>query len=122
MSGPPHVVIKAHVRSDGSAAEWLAGRLSREIPGLKVALLPGSLHQLPVEALASAASFSCACSLGSCSLPDDIGIKVPHYVSPAAAEEFDRAWVQPFWANYEGISLRLVEEGICRNVDQESES
>ena len=115
--GSSHVVIKAHPRSDTSAAAWLLEQLRESLPGITVELLPGSLHRLPVEALAIAATMAGACSMGSCSLPSDIGIDVPHFVSPGASALFDRGWQQPFWHRYEQGALMLVDEGICRNID-----
>jgi len=115
--GSTHVVIKAHPRSDASAAAWLLERLQESLPELTVEMLPGSLHRLPVEALAMSATMAAACSMGSCSLPSDIGIDVPHFVSPVASAIFDAGWVQPFWHNYEKGALMLMDEGICRNID-----
>ncbi len=114
------VVIKAHVRSDGSAAEWLARFLREQEKAWEIEILPPALHGIPVEALALTGEFAAACSLGSCSLPPGLGFGIPHYVSPAAAALFDEGWQEaPFWVKYADGDRMLIEEGICRDIDRE---
>jgi hypothetical protein len=63
--------------------------------------------------------FAAACSLGSCSLPPGLGFGIPHYVSPAASALFDEGWLEPFWSKYTDADRILIEENICRNIDEE---
>ena len=118
-TGLKRFVIKAHVRSDGSAAEWLARFLKEREPEWEIEILPLALHGLPVEALALTGEFAAACSLGSCSLPPGLGFGMPHYVSPAASALFDEGWQEPFWLRYVDAAHLLIEEGICRDLDKE---
>jgi hypothetical protein len=112
------LVLKAHPRSDGSAASRLAQILREELPDVQIHLLPSDLSMLPIEALALSLEFSAACSIGSCSLPSDIGIDVPHYASPEAGKLFDEGWVgSPFWAKYHDVTKMLISEGVCLDVD-----
>jgi hypothetical protein len=118
-TGLKRFVIKAHVRSDGSAAEWLARFLKEQKKAWEIEILPAALHGLPVEALVLTGEFAAACSLGSCSLPPGLGFGIPHYVSPAASAVFDEGWPEPFWFKYTDTDQMLVEENICRDVDKE---
>ena len=120
-TGNKSLVIKAHPRSDGTAAAYLHDYIRKALPGVTIHKLPETLSALPIEALALGLKFSAACSIGSCSLPGDIGIDVPHYASPTIGEYFDRGWVGiPFWAKYEDGSRMLIAEGICQNIDDPS--
>jgi hypothetical protein len=77
------------------------------------------LSALPIEALALDLEIAAACSLGSCSLPGDIGIDVPHLTSPSIAATFDSGWVgEPFWAKYAKVTQMLIAEGICQDLDE----
>lgn len=117
-TGADSLVIKAHPRSDGSAAAYLFDFFVRTMPEVTIHMLPETLSVLPIEALALGLRFSAACSIGSCSLPGDIGIDVPHYISPRISEFFDKGWNGvPFWAKYGEGSRMLIAAGICRDVD-----
>ena len=117
-TGLEHIVLKAHVRSDGSAAKWLAGFLKSRKPGWNIEILPQALSGLPVEALALTGEFAAAGSLGSCSLPPGLGFGMPHYTSPIAACFFDNGWRDnPFWVKYASATKMLIQEGICLDVD-----
>ena len=118
-TGLKRFVIKAHVRSDGSAAEWLIRFLKEREPGWEIEILPLMLSGLPVEMLALTDEFMAACSLGSCSFSPGLGFGIPHYVSPVAATLFDEGWEHPFWAKFAGVARALIKEGICRDLDQE---
>lgn len=119
LTGLKRLVIKAHVRSDGSAAKWLASYLSSNTSGCEIEILPLALSGLPVEALSLTGEFAAACSLGSCSLPPGLGFGMPHYVSPSAAAAFDEGWRDdPFWVKYVHVDRMLIEEGICIDVDE----
>jgi hypothetical protein len=116
--GSSSLVIKAHPRSDGTAAAYLHDLARETLPQVTCDLLPSSLSLLPIEALALAFEFSAACSLGSCSLPGDIGINVPHYTSSRISAFFDEGWNGvPFWAKYGQITQMLVSEGISQDID-----
>jgi hypothetical protein len=120
-TGLKRFVIKAHVRSDGSAAEWLARFLKEQEKAWEIEILPAALHGLPVEALALTGEFAAACSLGSCSLPPGLGFGIPHYVSPAASALFDEGWqAERFWEKFADSARMLIEEGICRDIDKDS--
>lgn len=119
-TGLKRFVIKAHVRSDGSAAEWLASFLKGEEKSWEVEILPLTLSGLPVEALALTGEFAAACSLGSCSLPPGLGFGIPHYVSPTASAVFDGGWQEHYGGpKYATVAHTLIEEGICRDLDKE---
>lgn len=119
VTGLRHFVIKAHVRSDGSAAQWLAGFLKEREKGWEVEILPLALSGLPVEALALTGEFGAACSLASCSLPPGLGFGIPHYVSPAASALFDEGWRgEPFWEETATLAHILIGEGICCDIDK----
>ncbi|HEX5398542.1 MAG TPA: hypothetical protein VFY06_05775 [Verrucomicrobiae bacterium] len=121
LTGLKRIVIKAHVRSDGSAAEWLADYLKELEKGWNIEVLPLALSGLPVEALALTGEFGAACSLGSCSLPPALGFGMPHYVSPTVAAVFDKGWQgRSFWAKYEPGARMLIAEGICLDVDRKA--
>jgi hypothetical protein len=114
-TGSSALVIKAHPRSDGLGAARLQDRIHREHPSINCRILPTSLSTLPVEALALALEFVAACSIGSCSLPSDIGIDVPHFTDVEISAYFDHGWHgTPFWASYADLSQMLVDEGICQ--------
>lgn len=107
------IVLKAHVRSDTSAARWLCDYLAAEFPNHVISILPVLLSRIPIEALALADDYVAACSLGSVSLPKGLGFGMPHYVVEEAARMFDSGWTQPFWHNYEASCRVLEDEGIC---------
>ena len=112
------LVIKAHPRSDGNAALKLYTFLEGQLPGVEIHLLPTELSTLPIEAISMGLDYKAACSLGSCSLPSDIGIDVAHYTSPRIAKFFDEGWIGvPFWAKYAEITRMLLAEGICQDVE-----
>jgi hypothetical protein len=112
------ITIKAHVRSDGSAAEWLAGFLKTREPEWDVEILPHALSSLPVEALALTGEFIAAGSLGSCSLPPGLGFGMPHYTSVEASSSFDQGWLgEPFWVKYAEGTRMLIAEGICLDIE-----
>lgn len=120
-TGLKRFVIKAHVRSDGSAAKWLASYLKEEEESWAIEILPSMLHGLPVEALALTGEFAVACSLGSYSLPPGLGFGIPHYVSPTASAVFDDGWQEHYGGpKYAKLTRLLIEEGICRDLDKES--
>lgn len=121
QTGATKVVIKAHVRSDGSAAQWMADyvRANEEVAA---EVLPTALHGIPVEALALTGEFIAACSLGSCSLPPGLGFGMPHFVSSEASSLFDKGWVTPFWAEYSEVVRVLVKEGICKEVERSGDT
>ncbi len=117
-TGTTSLVIKSHPRSDGTAAAYLHYLAMHALPQVTCHLLPDSLSILPIEALALALEFSAACSLGSCSLPGDIGIDIPHYTSSRISTFFDEGWNGiPFWAKFGQIAQMLVSEGISRDID-----
>ena len=105
--GHNHFTIKAHPRSDGSAAAVLAEAARKRFPHIRIEVLPPKLAPLPVELFAFKGSIVAACSLGSASLPEDIGLPAtPHYTSPSLADIFDNSWVgSPFWLKF-GLFLR----------------
>lgn len=112
--GSTSLVIKAHPRSDGEAAAHLHQMATQAMPDVTCHLLDDMLYLLPIEALAMGLEISAACSLGSCSLPSDIGINVPHYTSSTIARHFDKGWVgEKFWLSYENTTKVLEAEGIC---------
>lgn len=120
-TGTNTLVIKAHPRSDGTAAAYMHEFVSGALPETTCHLLPDALSTLPIEALALGLEFAAACSLGSCSLPGDIGIDIPHYTSPTMGEFFDKGWDGfPFWAKFAQASRMLIAEGICEDVDTPS--
>ena len=114
------VVIKAHVRSDGSAAEWLGEFLEGQEREWNIEILPKILHGIPVEALALTGEFAAGCSLASCSLPPGLEFEIPHYVSRAASTLFDEGWSEPFWLKYLDAADMLINEGICHDIDSNS--
>lgn len=117
-TGASSLVIKAHPRSDGTAAACLHEFFIRVLPDTSCHLLPDALSVLPIEALALGLRFSAACSLGSCSLPGDIGIDVPHYTSPRIGEFFDQGWNGvPFWVKFAEAARMLIDENICLDLD-----
>jgi hypothetical protein len=118
-TGLKRIVIKAHVRSDGSAAEWLARFLGEQEKTWEIEILPAMLHSLPVEALVLTGEFAAAGSLGSCSLPPGLGFGIPHHVSSTASALFDEGWQEPFWLKYTDADRMLIEENICRDIDEE---
>jgi hypothetical protein len=119
-TGLKRFVIKGHVRSDGSAAKWLASFLKEEEQSWEIEIMPSLLHGLPVEALALTGEFAVACSLGSCSLPPGLGFGMPHYASITASAVFDGGWPEYFGGPKYADEVRmLIEEGICRDLDQE---
>jgi hypothetical protein len=120
MTGSKRFVIKAHVRSDGSAAGWLAGFLKRQEPSWEIEILPSVLHGLPVEALAMTGEFAAGCSLGSCSLPPGLGFGIPHYASRDASALFDDGWCSPFWLKYSDAAQMLINEGICIDLEKQT--
>lgn len=119
-TGLKRFVIKAHVRSDGSAAKWLASFLTEQGKKWEIEILPLALSGIPVEALALVGEFAVACSLGSCSLPPGLGFGIPHYVSPIASAAFDGGWQEYYGGpKYAKIAHLLIEEGICLDLDKE---
>ncbi|HEU5126071.1 MAG TPA: hypothetical protein VFW05_18630 [Verrucomicrobiae bacterium] len=118
VTGLKRISIKAHVRSDGSAADWLAGFLKNQEKEWNIEVLPMVLSGLPVESLTLTGEFAAACSLGSCSLPPGLGFGMPHYVSLAASILFDHGWQDAFWVKFADAAQVLIEEGICRDVDK----
>jgi hypothetical protein len=117
-TGSECLVIKGHPRSDGTASVYLQEACRQAMPSVAVHGVSHDLLPLPIEALALGLRFAAACSLGSCSLPGDIGIDVPHYTSPSMGELFDQGWRgTPFWAKYAQVTRMLIAEGICQDVD-----
>ena len=107
-----NVVLKQHVRSDGTAARWLRQYLAEELPSVEVSILSPSLSRIPIEAIALFGSYSAAGSIGSVSLPLDLGLGITHYFSKRAASLFDTGWREPFWVNYENECGFLASDGI----------
>jgi|694.fasta_scaffold39438_4 hypothetical protein len=117
-TGSECLVIKGHPRSDGTASALMQDACRQAMPSVAVHGVSHDLSPLPIEALALGLRFSAACSLGSCSLPSDIGIDVPHYTSPSLGALFDQGWIgTPFWAKYAQDTRMLIAEGICQDVD-----
>lgn len=114
------IVIKAHVRSDGTAAAWLANFLKQEAPDWDIEVLPVALSGLPVEAIAMTGEFVAAASLGSCSLPPGLGFGIPHYVSLKASTLFDEGWDHPSSLNYANGAQMLIQEGICFDIESKN--
>lgn len=118
-TGLKRIVIKSHVRSDGSAAKWLADFLKEREREWNIEILPLALSGLPVEALSLTSEFAAACSLGSGSLPPGLGFGMPHYVSLKSSALFDDGWRVSFWIKYVDIDHTLMREGVCYDIDPE---
>jgi hypothetical protein len=111
------IVLKQHIRSDGSAALWLCQYLACALPSVHVSILPDTLNRIPIEALALLGDYSAACSIGSVSLPKGLGFGIPHYFYKDAASLFDKGWIEPFWVNYENSCELLAADGIGYLLD-----
>jgi hypothetical protein len=93
-TGASHLTIKSHPRSTTQAADMLVRHLRRKLPTLSISILSPKLSILPIEAFALESRVRAACSLGSASLPNDIGMPLlHHYTSPLAADLFDKSWL-----------------------------
>jgi hypothetical protein len=122
-TGCRNLIIKPHPRSDGTAAIKLFNACRDSLPGIAVRIMPSALSTLPIEALSIALNLTAACSIGSCSLPSDLGFGTTHYTSTRLAAVFDAGWTgQPFWLKYENAAAMLISEDICVDVETPSSS
>ena len=115
-TGSQKILIKAHPRSDGTAACWLLKFLNAQEKDWQIKMMPIALSGIPVEALVLTGLFNAACSLGSCSLPPGLGFGFPHYVNESASALFDKGWLQPFLVSYAKGAQMLIQEGICEEI------
>ena len=118
-TGIRHFTIKAHPRSDRTAADFLAKAVRARMPEIGIEVLPAKLSYLPVELFAFDASILGACSMGSESLVPDIGLPhIPHYASPSLADLFDSGWVgSPFWLRFGPFLRAKIREGLYQDLD-----
>lgn len=118
-TGIRHFTIKAHPRSDQTAADFLAKAVRASMPEIEIELLPARLSHLPVELFAFDTSILGACSMGSQSLAPDIGLPhIPHYTSSSLADLFDSGWVgSPFWLRFGPFLRAEIREGFYQDLD-----
>lgn len=118
-TGIRQFTIKAHPRSDRTAADFLAKAVRASMPEVEIEVLPARLSHLPVELFAFDASIIGACSMGSESLAPDIGLPhIPHYASSSLADLFDNGWVgPPFWLRFGPFLRAEIREGFYQDLD-----
>ena len=120
-TGASHLTIKSHPRSTLRAADMLVRHLRSKLPTITISILSPKLSCLPIEAFALESHVRGACSLGSASLPNDIGLPtLYHYTSPLAADLFDRSWFgTPFGFKFGPFLRQEIMAGRFLDLDSD---